>query len=462
MVKNKFLLSVLSWIISVTLVSAQQIKPATADTMRFSLQEAIDFAQQNSLSVKNAVLDLESAKKQIWEYTSMGLPQVNGQADYQNIFKVPKISFGPTLDYRQLPSGTPLTKEDFLNAMSEGAAVDLSVKENITYQVSVSQLIFSGQYIVGLQATKVLKQLSEQALTKSKFDTRATVAQAYYMVLVSEEGLKILKKSLDAVDKTLKDMQAMNQQGLIESTDVDQIRVNKMNIENLVRSTSSSAELAYRLLKFQMGLNLNQPVVLTDSLGYLIDSKSYVLGDNDKFNINNNIDYKMMRTQEDLSTMNLKREKSMALPSLTAYYRHLGQVNAPEFNFLFPDLVDVTLSVPIFSSGMRAARVAEAKIALEKTSNQREQVQQSLTIGYQQAKISYTKALDDYRSLKESVDLSQKIYNKTLIKYKEGVASSLDLTQAQNQYLTTESNYYNAILNLFNAQTALERLLATE
>jgi outer membrane protein TolC len=122
----------------------------------------------------------------------------------------------------------------------------------------------------------------------------------------------------------------------------------------------------------------------------------------------------------------------------------------------------VSLSVPIFSSGMRLARVGEAKIALEKTSNQREMVQQNLTIGYQQAKINYNKAVNDYRSLKENLALTEKVYNQTLIKYKEGVSSSLELTQAQNQYLTTESSYYNAILNLFNAKTALERLLATE
>ena len=170
----------------------------------------------------------------------------------------------------------------------------------------------------------------------------------------------------------------------------------------------------------------------------------------------------MMLTQENLSLMNLKNEKTAFLPTLTAVYRHQKLLKEPIFNFNFPNTLMISLSVPIFSSGMRLARVAQAKFALEKTSNQREMVQQNLTIGYQQAKISYNKAVNDYRSLKENVDLTQKVYNQTLIKYKEGVSSSLELTQAQNQYLTTESSYYNAILNLFNARTALERLLATE
>ena len=461
--KFKYLLLCTALIIPAGISRAQQIKPATADTIKFTLQQAIEFARKNNLNVKNAVLDLESAKKQVWEYTAMGLPQVNGEADYQNIFKVPAISFGPSIDYyslSKLPSDHVLTVSDL--GIANGGSLALGVKENITYDVSVSQLIFSGQYLVGLQASRILKELSEQALSKSEFDTRASVSQSYYLVLISQEGLRILESSLNAVNKTLSDMEAMNQQGLIEGTDVDQIRVNKLNIENLVRTTQASSELAYRLLKFQLGLNLNQPIALTDNLDHLIAARNFTISTNEEFNINNNIDYKMMLTAEQLANMNLKHEMAMNLPTLSAFYRHLEQVKKPEFNFNFPNLLAVHLAVPIFSSGMRMSRVAQAKIALEKSSNQRELVQQGTTIAFQQSRINYNKALSDYENLKQSVDLSDKIYQKTLIKYKEGVSSSLELTQAQNQFLQTESNYYTAIMALFSAQTALERLMATE
>ncbi len=443
-------------------IFAQEIKPATADTMRISLNEAIEFAQQNSLNVKNALLDIESTKKQVWEYTAMGLPQVNGTGTYTNIFKVPVMPFGSAFVPADLPADVPLTKADIENAMSPPISIELGVKENITYEASVSQLIFSGQYIVGLYAMKTLKQLSDQALMKTKFDTRLSVSQSYYLVLVSEEGLKILKSSLDLINKTLDDMTKMNQQGLIEETDVDQIRINKTNVENLVRSTTAQAELAYRLLKFQMGLDLHQPISLTDNLNMLIQSRNFQVQTYNDFNINNNIDYQMMRTAETLALLNFRKEKSTALPTIGAYYRHLELVKIPQFNFNFPNLLAVNLTVPIFTSGMYMARVGRAKIALEKTENQREMLEQGLNINYEQTKINFDRALNDYLNLKQSVDLSDKIYKKTLIKYTEGMASSLDLTQAQNQFLMNQSSYYNSILNLFNAQTALERLLATE
>ncbi|HLF33965.1 MAG TPA: TolC family protein [Cyclobacteriaceae bacterium] len=459
--RKTFLLS-LTLIFSVVRIRAQEIKPATADMMRFSLQQAIEYAQKNSLNVKNAALDIESTKKQVWEYTAMGLPQVNGNATYTNLFNVPVMPFGSQFDPNSLPDDVALTKDDILGAMSPPIFIELGVKENIQYDVSVNQLIFSGQYIVGLYAMKTLKQLSDQALMKSKFDARLSVSQSYYLVLVSEEGLKILQSSLELINKTLDDMTKMNQQGLIEDTDVDQIRVNKSNVENLLRSTTAQSELAYRLLKFQMGLDLHQPISLTDNLNMLIQAGNFQVQSYVDFNINNNIDYRMMRTSETLAMLNFRKEKSTALPTVGAYYRHLELVKTPQFNFNFPDLLAVNLTVPIFTSGMYMARVARARIALEKTENQREMLEQGLNINYEQSKINFDRALNDYLNLKQSMELSDKIYKKTLLKYSEGVSSSLELTQAQNQFLMTQSGYYNSILNLFNAQTALERLLATE
>jgi outer membrane protein len=382
--------------------------------------------------------------------------------DYQNIFKVPTISFGPQLDYSKLPSETPLTKEDLEAAMTAPATVPLGVQQNISYNVSVNQLIFSGQYIVGLQASKTFELLSAQALTKSKFDTKLSVSQAYYQVLVSEEVLKILQSSLDVINKTLDDMSKMSQQGLVEETDVDQIRVNKTNVENLVRSNTSQSILAYRLLKFLLGLDLKQPIALTDNIDKLLKDGNFLVRTYDDFNINNNIDYKLMLTAEEMSLMNLKREKSAYLPTMGAFYRHLELVKKPQFNFNFPDLLAISLSVPIFSSGMRMARVAKAKIAFQKTENQREQLQQGLNITYEQAKLNYNRAVNDYLSLKQSIELSDRIYKKTILKYGEGVSTSLDLTQAQNQFLITQSSYFNSILNMFTAQSTLERLLETE
>jgi outer membrane protein len=460
--KVRFLLGIL-FLLSTGAVFGQEGKDSSAVVpMKLSLKQAQELTLTNNLAVKNAMLDLESARKKVWETTAIGLPQTNFNANYQNIFKVPQFSFGGGVDYRLLPPGVPLTKEDFDNAYVLGQPVSLGVKENVTWDITVSQLIFSGEYIVGLQASRIFKEFSEQALTKSEVDTRESLSKSYYLVLVAEENLRILQSNMSLLEKTLSEMEATFKQGFIQETDVDQIRINKVNLQNMIITLQEQTKLAYRLLNFQMGLPLEQPVELTDNLQSLIQAGNFNVWSEGNFEVQNNIDFKLMQTQETLNSLSLKREKSKFLPSISAVYRHQELMNKPTFNFNFPNLVSVGLSFPLFSSGMRVSKVQQASIALEKSINSKNQVMQSLLIDYEQSKSNYNKALNDYLSLKETVSLADKIYQKTLIKFKEGMASSMELTQAQSQFLTTQSNFFSSILSLFNAQAKLEKLLETK
>jgi outer membrane protein TolC len=466
--KLRFLLST-AFLLSIGSVFGQEGKdnvPAAA--LKFSLKEAQGYAATNNLNVKNALLDLESAKKKIWETTAIGLPQVTANGNYQYIFKVPKMNFpGNRLTPDSIPGlsygGMTLSNGDEVwLTRTFGDPIELGVQSNFTWDVTVSQLIFSGEYIVGLQASRVFKELSEKAVTKSGFDTRETVSKAYYLVLVSEENLGILNKSRTLLEKTLQDVTAMNQQGFLEETDVDQVRINKLNIDNLINSVTEQTEIAYRLLKFQMGIDVDQKITLTDSLAGLITQGNLKLWSTGEFEINDNIDYQLMKTQESLSLLSLRREKSKFLPSVNAIYKHQEQLRSASFSFFMPDIIAVGISFPLFSSGMRIAKVKEAELAYQKSTNSRILAEQALYIDYQQSVSSYNKALNDYLSLKESIDLTDRVYNKTLIKYTQGMASSLELTQAQSQFLNSEGNYFSSILNLFTAQAKLEKLLATE
>ncbi len=442
------------------LAKAQDTLTASdSKAIKFSLKEAQEYALQNSPAVKSAAIDLESARKKIWETTAIGLPQVTATGNYQYIFKVPEFSFGGFYDYRLLPDGTPITKNDLLNTYQPGQPVKLGVQQNFTWNISVNQLIFSGEYIVGLQASRTFKELSERNLQKTKNETKEAVAKAYYMILTGEENLSILRQNLQLIDKTLNDVTAMYKQGFVEETDVDQIRINKLNLENLVNSVTEQVQIAYRLLKFQMGIDVNQSIELTDKLDELIAMGNFKLWSQNEFDVQKNIDLKIMQTNEALSMLNLQREKSRFLPSISAFYQHQEQLKKPQFNFTIPDITGVGISWPLFTSGSRNSKVAQARLALEKATIGKNQVRDGLLIDFEQSRNAYNKALNDYLTLKENLNLADKIYRKTLLKYSQGMASGMELTQAQNQFLTTESNYYNAVLTLFNAQAKLEKLL---
>jgi Outer membrane protein len=430
------------------------------ETLKLSLPDAQAFALQNNRTIRSSKIDIQHAEKQVWENLATGLPQFSVAANYLHQFVVPEISFGPYLDVNVLPDGV-LNKSDIVNAYKNSPSFPLGIRNNTTIDFTVSQLIFSGEYLVGLQATKVVKEMTEKSLEKTEKETKESVAGTYHLILVLGENERVLSKSLKSVDKTYNELVKMNEQGLNEETDVDQVKISKSNIQTLITSIESQKQISVKLLKYQLGLGFDQDIELTDSLPGLIEQGKMQYLTSTAFDINNSVDYQLVNYQEKISALMLKREKSKYLPTISAFYRHEEQTNMPAFNFAVKDVVGASLSIPIFTSGMRNARVSEAKFDLAKSDLAKENAEQGLIMEFETAKSTYQTAYSNFITNKESMDLSHKVYDKTVIKYKEGVSSSFELTQNQNQFLTAESNYYNSVLALLNAKAKLDRILSS-
>ncbi|HOZ14794.1 MAG TPA: TolC family protein [Tenuifilaceae bacterium] len=437
-----------------------------SDTLKLSLTDAQNYAIQYNRSVQSAKIDVESAKKKVWETTAIGLPQASLSANYQHIFKVPEFSL-PMVGL----SATPLPLIDGLQQREtspgsgvwqyymEGEKLSMAVQDNTTFDLTVSQLIFSGEYIVGLQASKVFKELSEKSLAKVENQTMENVANSYYMIKVVDENISVLSQSLEVMDKTYNDLAKMNEVGFNEETDVDQIKINKTNIEILINSLNAQKEILTKLLKLQLGLDYSQQLVLTEKLSDVIEKCNLGFIGTQEFNVENTVDMQLINTQVKLSELSLKREKSTFLPTISGFYKHQEQLNEPSFSFAMKDIAGISLSLPIFSSGMKMAKVSQAKLSLKQSQLNKTNVEQSLVMEYDQAKSDYLTAFSSYNMNKESMELSKKIYDKTIIKYTEGVASSFELTQNQGQYLTAQSNYFNSMLQLLQSKAKLDRIL---
>lgn len=428
--------------------------------LKLSISEAQDFALRNNREVQSSRIDIQSADKKVWENLATGLPQINVAANYLHQFKIPQLSFGPVLDINSLPDG-PLTKQNLSDAYINSPPISLGVKNNTTIDVTLSQLIFSGEYLVGLQATKVFKQMTEKGLVKTEDQTKESVAGTYYLVLVLGENARLLKESLKSVDQTYNELVKMNEEGLNEETDVDQVKISKSNIQTLINSLESQKGISMKLLKYQLGLKFDQDVELTDSLPGIIQQGNIQYLESQSFDVNKSIDYQLVSDQEKISDLLLKRVKSKYLPTISAFYRHQEQTHLSAFNFAVKDVIGANLSLPIFTTGMRNAQVSQAKYDLQKSQLAKETAEQGLIMEFETAKSTYQTAFSNYTTNRESMNLSKKVYDKTVIKYKEGVSTSFELTQNQNQYLTAESNYYNSVLALLNAKAKLDRILST-
>ena len=180
-----------------------------------------------------------------------------------------------------------------------------------------------------------------------------------------------------------------------------------------------------------------------------------------KYDVKTQPDYILLETQEKIALINVKYNKSLFLPDIAAFYTHDKNFNDKALSFTPPDLLGVGMTIPIFSSGSRIVKLKQAKLGLFKAQNSKSMVEQGLLLDYEQSKTACLNAIDKFNTQKEAIQLSKKIYDRTLIKYKEGMSSSMDLTQAQNQFLTAQSNYFNAMLELLNANAKINKLLNT-
>ncbi len=453
-------LVVLLWVLHLWIPGAgaqTTTTPQPANTYTLTLQQAFNLAMKSNLELKKSQIALEQAKKKIWETTAMGLPQVNGSVDFTDMVKIP-VQMVPS-DFMPHDSGVVLP--DYI-------PLKFGTQYGLGLTGTVSQLIFSGEYLVGLQASKVYKQLAEQTVVKTEFDVKQSVMQSYCMILVAKANRQMLQETLDNMNEVLKETEAFYQNGLAEETAVDQIKVLIINVKNGISGMDRQQEVGELLLKYQLGIGLDAKVQLTDNLNSVAQKFSLEPIASTTINFDNLIDYKLMKTNENLLELALKREKSKYLPTLAGFWQYSYKAQGEEFgkffdgtkNLWFPSsIVGVSMNIPIWSSGERKSRVDQAQMELDKMKLSTQQAKEGIQLQVEQSRTTYNTALDKYYREQENVGLSKKIYDRTLIKVKEGVGTSTDLTQTYNQYLTNQTNFYVAIFELLNAKNSLDRAL---
>lgn len=437
------------------------------EVAQFSLKQAQEYAVKNSAQMKNADIDIQIARKKIWETTAIGLPQVNAEAKYQHLFKVPEMVFGgQTVLATDLPAGTVLTADNITNQgegrvfldFIPGQPIPLGAKNNKTIDFTVTQLIFSGEYLVGLRASKVFYMISDQSRQKTESDLRESVANTYSLALMLKNNHEVMLRSYENLAKTLNEMREMNKQGFVELTDVDQIELTTLTLENGINSMDRQIAAVTALLKFQIGYPMDKEIELTDNLEGLAQEVNLETLVNKKFNVSNNINYQIMETQVKLNKLNLQREKSTFLPSIAAAYIHTEKFTEIDFDFTPTDLFILSLNWSLFSSGQRIVKVQQRRLEYDKSVINRDNVAAGMELEYINARNEMLNAYDTYNNVKKNLELTERIYNKTLIKFKEGLSTSMDLTQAQNQLLSAQSEYINNMNSLLTAKNKLSTL----
>lgn len=421
------------------------------ESLKFSLTEAQEYAANNSYVVRNSGLDVTKAQKKVWETIAMGLPQISGTGSYMSFLDL-AVSLIPG--------------EFFGGEAGTYIPVKFGQDYSSDYGFSVNQLIFDGSYIVGVGSAQIYLRMAQQTKEKTEIDIRNAVAQSYYMVLIAQENLKVMQENLTNSQKLLSDAKALYQNGFVEEQDVEQMQLLVKNSENQVLKSEREIRVSKIVLKFAMGVDMESEIELTDELNKhlspLVKKETQPTG----FDYSSHIDYRMLDTQKQISQKLLNLEKASYLPSLNGFYNwtktsfgnnaNLFKSNVPWFKSSY---VGLSLSVPIFSGGAKSSRVKQAKIDLEKAGNSQKLAEQSLQKDYLAAVADLENAVAQFTNNEENKELAKKIYDKTTIKYNNGISGSTELAQNETQYIQAQSAYIGSIMQVLNAKINLEKAL---
>ena len=420
---------------------------------RVSLQEAITYGRENNLQILNADREIQRAYKERWSVIAIGLPQINANASYQNFIELP----------------TSLIPAQFFGGKEgEFAEVQFGTPQNMVAGATLSQLIFDGSYIIGLEASKVYLSISENILEKTVLEIRKNIVSTYSSILLIQENIKFLEKNRDNLVANLAEIQALFRNGFGEEESVEQLRLTLSGIETQLRYAQNTEKITLNMLKLLMGFPTEAPLQLSDSLDSLTTQGLFEEKIEAKPNLESNIDIKIATNNLKSESLLFKYEKSKSLPQLTAFLNGNYTGNSETFSFIESNqkwfgaaLFGINLNVPIFSSLKRSADTQKAKIAVDQARTSLEETQERINIEVQAAQNDYSLAVETYFTNKENLALASRIEQKNQSKYFEGLASSLELRQAQLQLFSAQNSYLSSIQNVIQKKLNLETLLNT-
>jgi outer membrane protein TolC len=432
--------------------SVQSIAQNAPDLNNLSLAKAVDIGLQNAYSQRNAQTDIEIANQKVKETFGLGLPQLSGSAGLNNFLQLPVNLIPADAFVPGAPSDTYLR-------------LVFGLKYSANAGVSLSQLIFSGEYLVGLQASRAFKSFSVLNKKKDEIEVKELVIKAYNTVLLLNETKRLLDRNINNIDSLVNQTDAYYKEGFLELQDVDRLKLTKSSLTINQANLTQQIKVAEQLLKFQMGVDVNSPISLSDSFNQMIIMAAQVKNDAGKFNFDESIDRMVLDQAVRLQELSVKRYKSQALPTLAGFYSYTQNFFGQEFrdltdkNFSVPggSILGLSLKVNIFTGLTRTAQINGAKLELKKTQTQYEQAQNGYALQSNNAQTEFNAAFEKYNNSQESVKLAERIYQTAQIKFKEGVSNSFELLQAQSDLLQAQANLIQSSSDLIVAKINFQK-----
>jgi outer membrane protein TolC len=422
------------WLFCLVLFSSTGFAQAPSVKHKFSIQQAVEYAHKNNTQVKNALLDISIQQQSNRDITSAALPTVTG-------------SIGAT-DYLKIPTSL-LPGEIFGQPAGTYIPVQFGTKYNSTASIQLQQLLFDGQVFIGLQARSTSLEWRKKYAEVTEEAIKTNIYKIYYQLVVSKTQIELLDANLNRLNKLEHDTRELYKNGFAEKLDLDKIAVQVANLQTEKTKALNNIDIGYLGLKTLMGMPVKDSLVLTDKLS---DEQIKEDFSNDtSYQYSDRKDFQYLQLAKKLNEFNIRRYKLSYFPvlSLTGSYSKNAQRNKFDFfgkgDWFTTSYVGLNISIPIFDGFAKDSRIKKSRLELTQTENQIGNLQLSIDNEVAQAKINFRSAISTMSFQRKNMDLAETVYNQTKKKYEIGSGSNTEITSAQTDLVTAQTNYINAL-----------------
>lgn len=446
---------------------ATSVMAQSQDVLRLSLSEAQQYAVEHNYTLQNASLDVQKAEASKWQSIASMLPQVKAGFDYQNMCGY-TMNFGGgrgmgsmipdsiQIGTMWFPITLPSSGEEETSA-STGIPMNPSGNFSITASIALT-----GAQIVGVGLSNIALEMANITHNQTVQTTKANVKSVYTSILVMEQTVDLLNNSLANMQQLYQTTLASVQAGAAEQISADKFAIQVATLRNSINSTQRTLKALYNSLILQLGADVNSKLELTTSVDDLLNVNYVSNLVNNNFNLSDNYNYQLLEQSKRLAEKQVTMAWMDFTPVISAYYQYSAKTYFGKdegFNMTPPNMIGASVSLPIFQSGARMAKVKSAKIDLQENANSMQLAQDGLLVQFHQLSYDLVSALESYQIQKDNLEVTQRVFANTSEKYKYGHASNLEVTTANTDIITAQSNYIQAVMSVINAQVALENLL---
>ncbi len=424
----------------VLLTFAVAISAMVSAQNAFTAQEAVDYALKNTVQVKNALLGVGIQNQTNREVTSAALPQISGSLNYTNYLDIP----------------TSLLPGEFFGQPGTYIPVQFGVKHNLNYGVDIQQLLFDGQVFVGLQARKTTMEFAEKNAEVTKEQIKANVLKIYYQILAGRQQVQTINANIERIEKLDSDSKEMYKNGFIEKLDIDKTEVTLTNLRTEKLKAENKLIVALQGLKLLMGMPAKNELILKDSLPEETFKQDVL---DEVYSYDDRKEFQQIQLQEKLNEFNVRRYKLTYIPTVSINGNFSRNAQRQSFSFFKGNeqwfnttFVGLKIAVPIFDGFAKDARIKKARFELQQTQNLRENLQLQIDKEVEEARINLRTAVASMDYQKKNMELAEKVYNQTKLKFEQGLGSNLEITTAQSELTTAQNNYYGGLYDAIIAR----------